>query len=104
MSAPEERRKSPSFTKTITLGNILTVIALGAGGIGVYTQIYADVRDSKVEIVIIKQNEIKKESTDREQRAEIRDSIKDVKNDVRDLSQKVDRILEQMGRDRDTRR
>ncbi len=86
-------RETSSFFAPITFGNILTLLALIGTGVGIYTSLYADVRDARTEIANIKVNEIKKESADRELKKEIKEDVKEVKQDVKELRQTVDRVL-----------
>lgn len=91
MEIKENERKR--FFPTVSLGNILAILAFAASGIGVYTQLYADVRDNKVEIANIKADSLKKEQADRDSRQEIKQDIRDVKVDVKSLNEKMDRMI-----------
>jgi hypothetical protein len=90
----DERRKR--FFPSVSLGNILAAIAFIASGVGVYTQVIADVNTSKTEIANLKQNEIKRESVEKESRQEIRAELRDVKLDVKELNQKIDKVLQEV--------
>lgn len=89
-----EKRKR--FFPVVSLGNILASLVFIGSGIGIYTQTIADVRDNKVEIANIKQNEIKREAAEKESRTEIKQDIRDVKIDVKELNQKIDRVLQEV--------
>lgn len=98
MENSDERRKK--FFPHVTLGNLLTIFAIALGGIGLYTQVIADNEKNKLEISNLKANEAKREATDKELRAELKADVREVKNDVRDLNQKVDKILQELLRQR----
>lgn len=91
MEKPDERRKR--FFPTVSLGNILAIVAFVGSCVGVYSHVIADVDKSKVEIANIKVNAEQKAKDDRESRQEIRQEIRDVKGDVKALNEKLDKIL-----------
>lgn len=90
--------KSKKFPMQITLGHILTILTIMAAGVGVYTQLYADVSNSKIEISTLKRDQIRKEMLDKEQREEIKQEMKDVKSEIRNVNDKVDRVLFELRR------
>lgn len=90
--------KAPFFSKSITLGNILTVVTLGLGGIGVYNQIYAEVTVNKTKILVLEQTEIKREMLATETKQELRQDLRDVRNDVKDLNNKIDKLIYELNR------
>lgn len=87
--------KNKRFLPTVSLGNLLAILAFLASGIGVYTQVIADVNNTKTEVANIKANEIKKEAADKEARHETKQEIKEVKENMIRMDNKLDRILEQ---------
>lgn len=94
----EKGPKIPLYVKSITLGNILTILTLGAGGVGVYTQIYAEMNTNRSKIVVLEQNEVKREIVDRDTKQEIKQDIRDVRNDVKDLNNKIDKLIYELNR------
>lgn len=87
--------KNKRFFPTVSLGNLLAILAFLGSGIGVYTQVIADVNNTKTEVANIKANEIKKEVADREARHEARQEIKEVKESIVRMNEKLDKIIEQ---------
>lgn len=85
----QEPKKKKFFSMSIE--SWVTVIVVVCSGVGVYTQLYADVNQSKAEIANLKQNQIKNEVLEKETRTEI-------KQDIRELNNKVDRILQELMR------
>lgn len=94
MERAEERRTK--FFPTISLGSALATLTFIASAAGVYSQLYADVRDSKVEIANIKVDQIKKEAADRESRSDVKQEIRDVKVDVKEIRQDIQTILKEV--------
>lgn len=84
MEKENERRKR--FFPTISLGSIIAILTFVGAAIGVWSNLYADVR-------ILKENEIKKEIADKESRTEIKQEIREVKQDVKDVNNKLDKVL-----------
>lgn len=80
----DERRKR--FFPTISLGNILAIITLVGGAVGVYSTVIADVSKTKDDVKRI-------EVEQRDQRKEVKEDIKEVKMEMRDLNSKLDRVL-----------
>lgn len=91
MEKENERRKR--FFPQVSLGSILASLAFIGSGIGIYTQVIADVANHKVEIQNLKVNEIKRDASEERSRTEMKQEIRDVKSDVRDVNNKLDRIL-----------
>ncbi len=94
MREEQERRKR--FFPTISLGSVLSIITFIAGAAGIYANLYADVSTSKSEIRNIKVDMVKKEQADRDLKQELKADVKEVKEDVKTLGAKVDRILFEM--------
>lgn len=80
----DERRSK--FSTQISLGSIIAAAAFILSGVGVYSNLYADVKN-------LKENETRKEVEAKESRKELKEEIRDVKTDVRDVNMKLDRIL-----------
>jgi hypothetical protein len=76
-----ERRKR--FFPTVSLGNIIAILAFAGSAIGIYTQLYAEVKNNAIEITAAKADAIKQEQQARDSRQEIRQDIRDVKTDVK---------------------
>lgn len=85
-------RRKMQFQKTISLGNILTIVAIVGGLITVYSQFKAD-------IAVMQANLMQQREVDRQHemalallRTEIRDDIKDIKGDQRRISDTIERL------------
>lgn len=92
----QEPKKKKFFS--MSLESWVTVIVVVCSGVGVYTQLYADVNQSKAEIANLKQNQIKNEIIEKEARQEMKQDVRDVKSDVKELNNKVDRVLQELMR------
>lgn len=86
MEAKLESERRKKFSTQISLGSIIATLSFAGAGIGVWTNLYADVKN-------LKDNEIKKELADRDYRIEMKQELRDVKSDVKDLNRKIDIIL-----------
>lgn len=93
---PEEKRKR--FFPTVTLGQAIATITFIASAAGIYTQLYAQVNTSQIEINNIKVNEIKREVAEKDMKQELKQEVRDVKQEIRDLNLKVDRVLEALAK------
>lgn len=91
MEKDEEKRRR--FFPTVSLGSVIATLAFIGSGVGIYTQVIADVNTTKTEIQNLKSNEIKREEVEKASRQEIRQDIRDVKGDVKELNQKLDNAL-----------
>lgn len=96
MDKGDERRKR--FFPSVSLGSILASVAFIGSGIGIYTQVIADVNSSKIEIANLKANEAKKEAADKDSRTEIKQDIRDVKTDVKELRGDIQKVLQEVMR------
>lgn len=93
MEKDDERRKR--FFPTVSLGSLIATLAFLGSGIGIYTQVIADVSNSKTEIANLKVDAVKREAAEKDTRQEIKQDIRDVKMDVKDLNQKIDKLLQE---------
>lgn len=96
MDKVDERRKR--FFPSVSLGSILASVAFIGSGIGIYTQVIADVNSSKIEIANLKANEAKKEAADKDSRTEIKQDIRDVKTEVKELRGDIQKVLQEVMR------
>jgi hypothetical protein len=93
---PNDKRKK--FYPHITLGSLVATITFAGACIGIYTQLYADVSNHKIEIQNIKINEVKREAADKEYREDIKQQTQDIKSDVKEVQRGVQQILIELGR------
>src|SRR6266850_1078082 len=84
------------FFPTISFGNILTGVLICSAAIGVYTSVIADVREHKADIANLKQQTIKQEAIEAASRREIKDDIKDVKSEIKELRETMQKILSEI--------
>lgn len=91
MEKENERRKR--FFPQVSLGSVLAALTFVASAASVYTSLVTKVEAQGIEIQNIKVNEVKREDIDKTARTEIRQEIRDVKMDVKDMNNKLDRIL-----------
>lgn len=99
MEKENERRKR--FFPTVSLGSIIASALFIGSASGVYATLYADVGNTKTEIANLKQNEIKREVAEKDSRQEIKQDIRDVKMDVKELNQKIDKVLTEILKKKD---
>lgn len=85
--------KEKRFIPTVSLGSLIAATAFIASGVGIYTQVIADVNASKIEINNLKQESAKKEVIQETQRREARDDLKEVKQDVKELRNDISNVL-----------
>lgn len=83
---------------SMTFSEILTLLALCGGLLGVWGTLNAEVTAHRVEIANIKDNAIKKEVADRETREEVKANVKEVKQEVKDINLKIDRLFDELRR------
>lgn len=93
---PTNRRRR--FFPTVSLGNIFTGLIILGSAIGMYATTLADVRENKVTIENIKQNVAKQEAEATQSRREIRDDIRDVKGEVKEVRETMQKILFELQR------
>lgn len=96
MDKPDERRRR--FFPTVSLGSVVATLAFAASGAGIYTQVIADVSNSKTEIANIKQEAVTRQTAEKESRQEMKQDIREVRGDVKELNVKVDRVLQELVR------
>lgn len=94
----EERRRK--FPMQVSLGHLLAILTILATGVGVYTQLYADVSNTKIEITNIKQNQERKDAIDKEFRDTVKQEVREVKQDVKSVNEKIDKVLFELRRGR----
>jgi seryl-tRNA synthetase len=82
----------------IKFGEVIAALAFCGAGVGVYTSLYAEIKDAKTEIANIKKSEQDARAVQEINRKEARDDLKDVKQDVRDVKQDVQKILFELQR------
>lgn len=87
---PERRKR---FFPTVSLGSVLAILTLLASAMGTWATLYADVSNNKVKIENIRNELGKKEFADREMRIELKSDVKEVKEDVKELNGKLDKVL-----------
>lgn len=98
MEKMEEKRRR--FFYTITMGNIFTIFSFIGAAFGLYMNVIEDVRAAKQEIVHIKEIEAKKEVTLETSRKELKQEVRDVKEEVKSLNEKLDKLLFEVQRNR----
>ncbi len=80
LDLPQDRRKM-QFQKTISLGNVLTIVSIVGGLLTVYSQFKADIAVMQVNLLQQREVDRQHEQMIQQLRTEIRDDIKDIKND-----------------------
>lgn len=91
LDVPQDRRKM-QFQKSISLGNILTILSIVGGLITVYSQFKADI--AVMQATMVQQREVDRqhELALQQLRTEIRDDIKEIKGDQRRISDTIERL------------
>lgn len=91
MTTPElPRGRRINFDPTINLGHVLTFLGLLALGIGMWMQM--DKRVTVLEVYNITQR-----TTDARQDAELSDTKRIMRDDLKEISSKLDRLIERTG-------
>jgi|SRR6266850_5945 len=85
--------KRKRFYPTISLGSIIATLIFIASGIGIYTQVIADINKAKSEIENIKADNVRKDQFDRDVRLETKEEIKEIKRDIKDMKTNIQQIL-----------
>lgn len=85
---------APKFDNTITLGNALTIISIFMSVGLVWVNLTSNVAQHTVQITSLKEENIKRDSEQLLQRAEVRSLINDVKTDIKEVkSMVIDRLI-----------
>lgn len=79
-----------------SLGNVIAVIALIAGGVVSYSTLQADAREVKIRVEQLEKTDSQRQSAYTEYRQELRGELKEVKQDVKEVNQKIDKILQEV--------
>ena len=85
------------FEKTISLGNVLTILSVVGGLTTVYSQFRADIAVMQVSLVQQREIDRQHEVSLIQLRTEIRDDIKDIKSDQRRITDTIDRLTTASG-------
>ena len=85
-------RRKMQFQKTISLGNVLTIVSIVGGLITVYSQFKADIAVMQANLVQQREVDRQHEAALSQLRTEIRDDIKEIKGDQRRISDTIERL------------
>lgn len=80
----------------ISIGNILTMLAIAGGAVGVYAQTQTKIETQANRIEQIEKREAANKQEEKDQRKEVKDDIKEVKQEVKELRQDVQKVLQEV--------
>ena len=83
----KQTEKKIRFDATINLGHVLTFFGFIATGLGMWQAM-----DKRV--VVLEESRVVQAATDRRQDAELSDNKKTVREDLKEISAKLDRLIE----------